>query len=106
MFAAANILPFYNVITLSILLKNSVHSITANGKQDFLTLAVVKELFDVQARSYKSTFEILFTELRGDVSSLRREVTKLKSGLTFSQGDHRSTKRKSQQARQEIVRRV
>ena len=94
MFAAANIFLFYNVITLSILLKDSVHSIMANGKQEFVTLAVMKELLDVQARSYKSTFEILFEELKEDVSSLREEVTKLKSSLTFSQGDIDQLKRK------------
>ena len=60
MFAAANIFLFYNVITFSILLKDSVHSIMANGKQKFVTLAMVNQLLDVQARSYKSTFEILF----------------------------------------------
>ena len=74
---------FYNVITLSILLKDSVHSIMANRKQEFVTLAVVK-LLDVQARSYKLTFEILFKELKEDVSSLRKEVTELTSSLTFS----------------------
>ena len=57
MFAAADIFLFYNVITLSILLKDSVHSIMANGKQEFVTIAVVKELLDVQARSYKSTLK-------------------------------------------------
>ena len=55
----------------------------ANRKQEFVTLAVVK-LLDVQARSYKLTFEILFKELKEDVSSLRKEVTELTSSLTFT----------------------
>ena len=67
----------------------------ANGKQEFVTLAVVKESLDVQARSYKSTFEILFKELKEDVSSLHKEVTKLKSSLTFSQGDIDQPKKKA-----------
>ena len=67
----------------------------ANSKQEFVTLAVVKELLDVEARSYKSTFEILFKELKEDVSSLRKEVTELKSSLTFSQGDIDQLKKKS-----------
>ena len=95
MFAAADIFLFYNVNTLSILLKDSVHSIMANGKQEFVTPAVVKELLDVQARLYKSTFEILFKELKEDVSSLRKEVTELKSSLTFSQGDIDQLKKKA-----------
>ena len=47
MFAAAHIFLFYNVIILSILLKDSVHSIMANSKQEFVILAVVKELLEV-----------------------------------------------------------
>ena len=56
---------------------------------------MVKELLDVQARSYKSTSEILFKVLKEDVSSLRKEVTELKSSLTFSQGDIDQLKKKA-----------
>ena len=82
---SSSIFLFYNVIILSILLKDSVHSIMANSKQEFVILAVVKELLEVRVRSYKSMFEILFKELKEDVSSLHKEVTELKSSLTFRQ---------------------
>ena len=52
-----------------------------------VTLQMVRELLEIQDRSHRSTFQLLLTDMKEDVKSLKKDIDKLKHSLQFSQKD-------------------
>ena len=52
-----------------------------------VTLQMVRELLEIQDRSYRSTFQLLLTDMKEDVKSLKKDIDELKHSLQFSQKD-------------------
>ena len=52
-----------------------------------VTLQIVRELLEIQDRSYRSTFLLLLTDMKEDVKSLKKDTDELKHSLQFSQKD-------------------
>ena len=48
---------------------------------------MVRELLEIQDRSYRSTFQLLLTDMKEDVKSLKKDIDELKHSLQFSQKD-------------------
>ena len=44
-----------------------------------VTLEMVRELFESQDRSYRSTFQLLLTDRKEDVKSLEKDIDRLKN---------------------------
>ena len=52
-----------------------------------VTLQMVCELLEIQDRSCGSTFQLLLTDMKEDVKSLKKDIDELKHSLQFSQKD-------------------
>ena len=52
-----------------------------------VTLQMVPELLEIQDRLYRSTFQLLLTDMKEDVKSLRKDIDELENSLQFSQKD-------------------
>ena len=52
-----------------------------------VTLQMVRELLEIQDRSYRSTFQLSLTDMKEDVKSLKKDIDELKHSLQFSQKD-------------------
>ena len=52
-----------------------------------VTLQMVRELLEIQDRSYRSTFQLFLTDMKEDVKSLKKDIDELKNSLQFSQKD-------------------
>ena len=61
-----------------------LHCVTMS---EAVTLQMVRELLEIQDRSYRSTFQLLLTDMKEDVKSLKKDIVELKHSLQFSQKD-------------------
>ena len=64
------------------------------GKTDFVTLDVLKQMLEIQERSYRSMISLLSDDIKLEVRSLKKDVEDLKVSLQFSQAqfdDHKKT---------------
>ena len=64
------------------------------GKTDFVTLDVLKQMLEIQERSYRSMISMLTDDIKLEVRSLKKDVEDLKVSLQFSQAqfdDHKKT---------------
>ena len=61
-----------------------LHCVTMS---EAVTLQMVRELLEIQDRSYRSTFQLLLTDMKKDVKSLKKGIDELKHSLQFSQKD-------------------
>ena len=62
------------------------------GKTDFVTLDVLKQMLEIQERSYRSMISLLTDDIKLEVRSLKKDVEDLKVSLQFSQAqfdDHK-----------------
>ena len=62
------------------------------GKTDFVTLDVLKQMLEIQERSYRSMISMLTNDIKLEVRSLKKDVEDLKVSLQFSQAqfdDHK-----------------
>ena len=64
------------------------------GKTDFATLDVLKQMLEIQEHSYRSMISMLTDDIKLEVRSLKKDVEDLKVSLQFSQAqfdDHKKT---------------
>ena len=64
------------------------------GKTDFITLDVLKQMLEIQERSYRSMISMLTDDIKLEIRSLKKDVEDLKVSLQFSQAqfdDHKKT---------------
>ena len=54
----------------------------------------VRELLDVQAKSYRSMIEMVVNEFREDLKALKKDVNDLKASIQFAQKDVDENKQK------------
>ena len=62
------------------------------GKTDFVTLDVLKQMLEIQERSYRSMISMLTDDIGLEVRTLKKDVEDLKVSLQFSQAqfdDHK-----------------
>ena len=57
------------------------------GKSEFVTLDVVKQLLEIQDGTYRNTIKIFLEDIRTETRTIRKDVEALKSSLEFSQGE-------------------
>ena len=57
-----------------------------DGKPEYVTLAIVKELLEAQDRSYRTTLQLLMDDMKQEIRNLRKDVEDVKLSLQFSQG--------------------
>ena len=58
-----------------------------DGKPEYVTLAIVKELLEAQDRSYRTTLQLLMDDMKQEIRNLRKDVENVKLSLQFSQGE-------------------
>ena len=62
---------FYGLLTLCVTMSEAV------------TLQMVRELLEIQDRSYRSTFQLLLTDMKEDVKSLKKDIDELNTACSF-----------------------
>ena len=55
-----------------------------DGKPEYVTLAIVKELLEAQDRSYRTTLQLLMDDMKQEIRNLRKDVEDVKLSLQFS----------------------
>ena len=68
-------------------LETAKENITMEGKSEFVTLDVVKQLLEIQDGTYRNTIKIFLEDRRTETRTIRKDVEALKSSLEFSQGE-------------------
>ena len=58
-----------------------------DGKPEYVTLAIVKELLEAQDRAYRTTLQLLMDDMKQEIRNLRKDVEDVKLSLQFSQGE-------------------
>ena len=59
--------------------------ITNAMSQSFVTLEVVRELLQMQERSYQAAIKLLITDVRSEMKDIKNEVEEFKDSLEFTQ---------------------
>ena len=65
------------------------------GKSEYVSLAVVKELLETQDRSYRTTLQIFVEDLKQKVRTIRKYIEDVKVSLQFSKGEIQDLKKNS-----------
>ena len=55
----------------------------SNGKAEYVTLEVLKEMMEIQDRAYRSTLQILVNDMKSEIKSVKRDVEELKLSTQF-----------------------
>ena len=74
------------------------------GKTEFVTLDILKEMLEIQNRSYRTTVQMLVDDVKSEVRSLRKDVDDLKLSLQFTQGQVDDYKKISETTKQRWMR--
>ena len=76
------------------------------GKTEFVTLDILKEMLEIQNRSYRTTVQMLVDDVKSEVKlgSLRKDVDDLKLSLQFTQGQVDDHKKISETTKQRWMR--
>ena len=53
-----------------------------DGKPEYITLAIVKELLEAQDRSYHTTLQLLMDDMKQEIRNLRKDVEDAKINPT------------------------
>ena len=53
--------------------------------QNFVTLEVVRELLQMQERSYQTAIKLLITDVRSEMKNVKKEIEEFKDSLEFTQ---------------------
>ena len=65
------------------------------GKSEYVSLAVVKELLETQDRSCRTTLQIFVEDMKRELPTIRKDVEDLKVSLQYSQGKIQDLKKNS-----------
>ena len=79
------------------------------GKTEFVTLDILKEMLEIQNRSYRTAVQMLVDDVKSEVRSLRKDVDDLKLSLQSTQGqvnDHKKISETTKVKMDEIEDRV
>ena len=63
------------------------------GKSEYVSLTVVKELLETQDRSYRTTLQIFVEDMKQELRTIRKDVEDLKVSLQFSEGEIQDLKK-------------
>ena len=55
----------------------------SNGKAEYVTLEVLKEMMEIQDRAYRSTLQILVNDMKSEIKSVKKDVEELKLSTQF-----------------------
>ena len=58
-----------------------------DGKPEYVTSAIVKELLEARERSYSTTLQLLMDDMKQEIRNLRNDAEDVKIRLQFSQGE-------------------
>ena len=67
-----------------------------DGKPEYVTLAVVKELLEAQGRSYRTILQLLMDDMKQEIRNFRKDVEDVKLSLQFNQGETDAQKKHSE----------
>ena len=67
-----------------------------DGKPEYVTLAIVKELLEAQDHSCCTTLQLLMDDMKQEIRNLRKDAEDVKISLQFSQGEIDARKKHSE----------
>ena len=67
-----------------------------DGKPEYVTLAIVKELLEAQDRAYRTTLQLLMDDMKQEIRNLRKDAEDVKLSQQFSQEEIDAQKQHSE----------
>ena len=63
------------------------------SEKEFVTMSMLKEMLDLQQKSFKATIEVLVDGLKSEIKEIRKEQEELKLSVKFSSGKYEDSKK-------------
>ena len=62
------------------------------SEKEFVTMSVLKEMLELQQKSFKATIEVLVDGLNSEIREIRKEQEELKHSVKFCSGKYEHSK--------------
>ena len=74
----------------------------SNGKAEYVTLEVLKEMMEIQDRAYRSTLQILVKDMKSEIKSVKKDVEELKLSTQFMSSKFEDQKNNIEQRKMKV----
>ena len=74
----------------------------SNGKAEYITLEVLKEMMEIQDRAYRSTLQILVNDMKSEIKSVKKDVEELKLSTQFMSSKFEDQKNNIEQRKMKV----
>ena len=74
----------------------------SNGKAEYATLEVLKEMMEIQDRVYRSTLQILVNDMKSEIKSVKKDVEELKLSTQFMSSKFADQKKNIEQRKMKV----
>ena len=74
----------------------------SNGKAEYVTLEVLKEMMEIQDRAYRSTLQILVNDMKSEIKSVKKDVEELKLSTQFMSSKFEDQKNNIEQRKMKV----
>ena len=73
------------------------------SEKEFVTMSMLKEMLDLQQKSFKATIEVLVDGLKSEIKEIRKEQEELKLSVKFCSGKYEDLKKSLEKVDAEIT---
>ena len=73
------------------------------SEKEFVTMSMLKEMLDLQQKSFKATIEVLVDRLKSEIKEIRKEQEELKLSVKFCSGKYEDSKKSLEKVDTEIT---
>ena len=73
------------------------------SEKEFVTMPMLKEMLDLQQKSFKATIEVLVDGLKSEIKEIRKEQEELKLSVKFCSGKYEDSKKSLEKVDTEIT---
>ena len=73
------------------------------SEKEFVTMSMLKEMLDLQQKSFKATIEVLVDGLKSEIKEIRKEQEELKLSVKFCSGKYEDSKKSLEKVDTEIT---
>ena len=74
----------------------------SNGKAEYVTLEVLKEMMEIQDHAYRSTLQILVNDMKSEIKSVKKDVEELKLSTQFMSSKFEDQKNNIEQRKMKV----
>ena len=74
----------------------------SNGKAEYVTLEVLKEMMEIEDRAYRSSLEILVNDMKSEIKSVKKDVEELRLSTQFMSSKLEDQKKNIEQRKMNV----